>query len=129
MLKSPSAIFFSIAFPLIFICAFGLMSNGGYKVDVVFDKQSDTLNYIYQSLKHIPVVNVLEFDDSLKQQEEFNKGKIAAMLNIQLLSEKQPSLQFVTPEQLGDLAVFLCTPAANQVRGVAWNVDGGWVAQ
>lgn len=46
-----------------------------------------------------------------------------------LLGEKQPSLQFVTPEQLGDLAVFLCSPGANNVRGVAWNVDGGWVAQ
>ncbi|MBI3367171.1 MAG: 3-hydroxybutyrate dehydrogenase [Burkholderiales bacterium] len=47
----------------------------------------------------------------------------------ELLGEKQPSLQFVTPEQLGELAVFLCSPAAEQVRGVAWNVDGGWVAQ
>ncbi|TSE21676.1 D-beta-hydroxybutyrate dehydrogenase [Tepidimonas alkaliphilus] len=47
----------------------------------------------------------------------------------QLLSEKQPSLQFTTPEQLGELAVFLCSPAADNVRGVAWNVDGGWVAQ
>ncbi|RTL32273.1 MAG: 3-hydroxybutyrate dehydrogenase [Burkholderiales bacterium] len=47
----------------------------------------------------------------------------------ELLGEKQPSLQFVTPEQLGDLAVFLCSPGADQVRGVAWNVDGGWVAQ
>jgi 3-hydroxybutyrate dehydrogenase len=46
-----------------------------------------------------------------------------------LLGEKQPSLQFVTPEQLGGLAVFLCSPAADQVRGVAWNIDGGWVAQ
>jgi 3-hydroxybutyrate dehydrogenase len=46
-----------------------------------------------------------------------------------LLGEKQPSLQFVTPEQLGGLAVFLCSPAADQVRGVAWNMDGGWVAQ
>ena len=46
-----------------------------------------------------------------------------------LLAEKQPSLQFVTPEQLGALAVFLCTPAADQVRGAAWNVDGGWCAQ
>ena len=46
-----------------------------------------------------------------------------------LLSEKQPSLQFVTPEQLGALAVFLCTPAADQIRGAAWNVDGGWYAQ
>ena len=46
-----------------------------------------------------------------------------------LLGEKQPSLQFVTPAQLGDLAVFMCSPAADTVRGVAWNMDGGWVAQ
>lgn len=46
-----------------------------------------------------------------------------------LLGEKQPSLQFVTTEQLGALAVFLCTPAADQVRGAAWNIDGGWYAQ
>ena len=46
-----------------------------------------------------------------------------------LLEEKQPSLQFSTAEQLGALAVFLCTPAADQVRGVTWNVDGGWYAQ
>src|SRR5690606_32247210 len=47
----------------------------------------------------------------------------------ELLGEKQPSLQFVTPEQLGDLAVFLCSPAASNVRGAAWNMDGGWLAQ
>ncbi len=47
----------------------------------------------------------------------------------ELLGEKQPSLQFVTPEQLGDLAVFLCSAGGSNVRGVAWNVDGGWVAQ
>ena len=46
-----------------------------------------------------------------------------------LLSEKQPSLQFTTPEQLGELAVFLCTPAADNIRGAAFNVDGGWAAQ
>ncbi|HAQ87333.1 MAG TPA: 3-hydroxybutyrate dehydrogenase, partial [Pseudomonas sp.] len=42
---------------------------------------------------------------------------------------KQPSLDFVTPEQLGELTLFLCSDAAIQVRGVAWNMDGGWVAQ
>lgn len=46
-----------------------------------------------------------------------------------VVSEKQPSGEFVTIEQLAALAVFLCSDAANQVRGVAWNVDGGWVAQ
>ena len=46
-----------------------------------------------------------------------------------LLSEKQPSGEFVTPEQLAALAVFFCSPAATQIRGVAWNMDGGWAAQ
>jgi len=46
-----------------------------------------------------------------------------------LLGEKEPSLQFSTPEELGELAVFFCSPAGNNVRGAAWNMDGGWVAQ
>ena len=46
-----------------------------------------------------------------------------------LLAEKQPSLQFTTPEELAELVVFLCSPAAQNVRGVAWAVDGGWTAQ
>ncbi len=47
----------------------------------------------------------------------------------ELLMEKQPSGEFVTPEDLGAMAVFLCSPAGNQVRGAAWNMDGGWAAQ
>lgn len=47
----------------------------------------------------------------------------------QLLGEKEPSMQFTTPEELGALAVFFCSAAANNVRGVAWNMDGGWTAQ
>jgi 3-hydroxybutyrate dehydrogenase len=46
-----------------------------------------------------------------------------------LLAEKEPSMQFTTPEQLGELAVFFCSPAADNVRGVAWAMDGGWTAQ
>ncbi|MDQ9170175.1 3-hydroxybutyrate dehydrogenase [Oxalobacteraceae bacterium R-40] len=46
-----------------------------------------------------------------------------------LLSEKQPSGEFVTPAQLGALSVFLCSEEAAQVRGAAWNMDGGWLAQ
>ena len=48
---------------------------------------------------------------------------------IALVSEKQPSGEFVKPEQLGALAVFLCGSDASEVRGAAWNMDGGWVAQ
>jgi 3-hydroxybutyrate dehydrogenase len=46
-----------------------------------------------------------------------------------LLGEKEPSKQFTSTDELGALAVFFCSPAGNNVRGVAWNMDGGWVAQ
>jgi 3-hydroxybutyrate dehydrogenase len=42
-----------------------------------------------------------------------------------LLGEKQPSEQFVTPGQIGDLAVFLCSDAASEMRGSALQIDGG----
>lgn len=57
------------------------------------------------------------------------EGVDAAEATRRLLGEKQPSLQFTTPEQLGGLAVFLCSPAADNLRGAALNVDGGWLAQ
>ena len=46
-----------------------------------------------------------------------------------LLAEKEPSMQFTTPEQLAELALFFCSPAADNTRGVAWAMDGGWTAQ
>lgn len=46
-----------------------------------------------------------------------------------LVSEKMPSGQFVTPEQIGATLVFLCSPAAAQITGVPITVDGGWTAQ
>lgn len=46
-----------------------------------------------------------------------------------LLAEKQPSLQFVTPKQLGGAAVFLASEAADQMTGTTLTLDGGWTAQ
>ena len=41
----------------------------------------------------------------------------------------QPTKQFVTTDQLGALAVFLCSDAAASITGTALPVDGGWTAQ
>jgi 3-hydroxybutyrate dehydrogenase len=46
-----------------------------------------------------------------------------------LLREKQPMLQFSSPEQIGALAAYLCGDAASTVTGTALSIDGGWVAQ
>jgi len=48
---------------------------------------------------------------------------------VDLLTEKQPSKQFVTVEQLADAVLFLCSPSASNIRGIAFPVDGGWTAQ
>ena len=46
-----------------------------------------------------------------------------------VLLHAQPTHEFVTTEQLGAVAVFLCTDAAKSITGVALPVDGGWTAQ
>lgn len=47
----------------------------------------------------------------------------------ELLMEKQPSLQFVTPQQLGAAAVFLASEGADQMTGTTLSLDGGWTAR
>ena len=46
-----------------------------------------------------------------------------------LLAEKQPMLEFSTPEGVGALAVFLAGDAAATITGSAYSIDGGWTAQ
>jgi len=46
-----------------------------------------------------------------------------------MLAEKQPSQQFVSIEQLGQLALFLSSAVADQITGTAIPIDGGWTAQ
>jgi 3-hydroxybutyrate dehydrogenase len=45
------------------------------------------------------------------------------------LQEKQPLVEFSTPEQIGALAAFLCSEAAKTITGAPISIDGGWVAQ
>jgi len=45
-----------------------------------------------------------------------------------VLLERQPTKQFVTVDQIGGLALFLCSDAAAQMTGQPISIDGGWVA-
>jgi len=58
-----------------------------------------------------------------------NEGIPIAQAEHDLLAEKQPSERFTTVEQIGALAVFLCSEGAANLTGAAIPVDGGWTAQ
>ena len=57
------------------------------------------------------------------------EGKSVEAAKNAILAEKQPMLQFSTPEGIGALAVFLCSDAASTMTGGAYPIDGGWTAQ
>jgi len=57
------------------------------------------------------------------------EGKTPEAMQDQLLSEKQAMVKFTTPEQIGALAVFLCSDGAATITGAPLSIDGGWVAQ
>jgi 3-hydroxybutyrate dehydrogenase len=46
-----------------------------------------------------------------------------------VLLAAQPTKQFVKVEDVAGLALFLTTPAADQINGAALSIDGGWTAQ
>ena len=82
-----------------------------------------TVNAICPGWVLTPLVQK-QIEDKAKQ-----KGIDVDKAKEDLLGEKQPSLQFTTPEQIGDLILFLCSDSGINVRGAAWNIDGGWLAE
>ena len=57
------------------------------------------------------------------------EGRTLAEVERDLLGEKQPMSRFTTPEQVGALAVFLCSEAAETITGAPLSIDGGWAAR
>ncbi|KAK3608789.1 hypothetical protein CHS0354_006830 [Potamilus streckersoni] len=46
----------------------------------------------------------------------------------ELIREKQPNLRFISPDQLADIVLFMCSDSAAGITGSSYTVDGGWTA-
>ena len=62
---------------------------------------------------------------SKAETERINPEEAAELI----LLEKQPSLSFVSPVDIGSMVTFLCSEASAQITGAALTIDGGWSAQ
>jgi ABC-2 type transport system permease protein len=83
ILRSPSAVVFSIAFPLIFILVFGFIGGGNGKtsVKIAMDQGSDTSSSIYAALSQINSIKIVKGDEAFLLQE-LEKGRITAKVLI-----------------------------------------------
>jgi ABC-2 type transport system permease protein len=80
--RSPSAVVFSLLFPLIFIVVFANVGGGAVTVDVGLNKSADTLNPIYQVLKNYKVVNLVSNKTQADMEKSLSKGSLDAIINI-----------------------------------------------
>jgi ABC-2 type transport system permease protein len=80
--RSPSAVVFTLAFPLIFIIVFGFMGGGRFTVDVGVRKGCNTNNPIFEALKSIQVINLDTTQDEAKLGNDLEKGRVDAILMI-----------------------------------------------
>ncbi len=81
-----------------------------------------TCNAICPGWVHTPLVQ--KQIDALAERE----GLSNVVATQRLIGLRQPSGRFVTVEQIAELALYFCSPAAAEVRGVAWAIDGGTTA-
>jgi ABC-2 type transport system permease protein len=82
ILRSPSAVVFSLLFPLIFIVVFGFIGGGGLTVDVGVGKNNDINSPIYQALENIKMVHLIEKSEK-EMNQDLEKGRLDAIINIQ----------------------------------------------
>lgn len=82
--RSPSAVVFSFVFPFIFILVFGFIGDGGgvpvYKIAI--DKNSDTANTLFDSIKASRRIKIVKFDNEKELRLSLVKGKLAGVLKI-----------------------------------------------
>lgn len=94
ILRSPSAVVFTLAFPLIFILVFGFLGGGGTKLDVAVAPGSDLQNPIIGALEHISIIR-LKKDDNLENiNKSLEKGNYDALISVEKNPNGQPA--FIT---------------------------------
>lgn len=92
ILKSPSAVVFSIAFPLVFIIAFGFLGNSkGFSVKVAKSAECDTNNELYKTLKANSTIKWVPIDGDSALQKAIKSGEISAVIDIQTQTRLFPA--------------------------------------
>ncbi|MBI5856657.1 MAG: ABC transporter permease [Sphingobacteriales bacterium] len=85
---NPSAIIFSILFPIIFVLIFGAFGNGGgASYRIALSENCDTTNAFFQNLKNNSSIKIVNYKDSAALNQDLVKGRLAAILDVQVAKD------------------------------------------
>jgi ABC-2 type transport system permease protein len=83
ILKNPGALFFSLAFPLIFVWIFGSFGSDGISAfNIAIDAKSDTSSPLYAIIKNYPMLKLKHYKSAAEQKQDLEKGRLAAVFNL-----------------------------------------------
>ncbi len=80
--RSPSAVIFSLGFPLVFILVFGFIGGSGPSVDIALKNPKDTSNYVIRALLGSSIVQLKSEKDTASIRVDLEKGRIAAVVSL-----------------------------------------------
>ena len=81
--SQPTAIVFSLLFPIIFILIFGAFGNGGgSSYRVALEPGSDTTNDFFKSLQKDEGIRLVNYTDTALLSSDLEKGQLTAILGI-----------------------------------------------
>ncbi|MCW3079070.1 ABC transporter permease [Segetibacter sp.] len=120
ILRSPSTVIFSLAFPLIFILVFGFIGGGGkVSFSIAIDKNADTANLVFSALKNISGIKIVNKPD-VELKEDLEKGRLTAIVNIEKNKAQNPpyiihlkSSESVNPQNLQVLKSIISSIISN----------------
>lgn len=94
--RSPSSVIFGFAFPFVFILVFGFIGNNGgapvYKIAI--DKNCDTANALFDSIKASSRIKIVRFDSEKELRDNLVKGKITGVFNIKKNATEIPAYTY-----------------------------------
>ncbi|MCW3464095.1 ABC transporter permease [Chitinophaga nivalis] len=80
--RSPSAVVFSLGFPLVFILVFGFIGGGSVSVKVGVDRHTDINSTFYKELAQAGTIKLVTDQSAEAMEDDLRKGRITAILNI-----------------------------------------------
>ena len=116
IIRSPSAVIFSLVFPLIFILVFGFIKGNSIRLDVGIDPLCDTTSAIYGLFSKLPTINIEREKTRAEMEDLLHKGRLDAIVYI-FNSDKDKSqiVNVITSKASREKGLFVKSVLVNMV--------------